>query len=264
MNMETSLRWVKVKQIRKSEPAESYDIWNREDDCWQGEPNFFLDNTLVHNSIPEAVANRDGKGGDWKGRLSDAHPALLDILKDTHGVICYQEQLQAIWQRVAGFTAPEAQEARKAVAKKWTHKLKSIEEKWMTGASRTLGKATAAEWWQRMTSFGRYAFNRCLGKYTILTDTKSNISATVEQWYDRIEWGDDTLTLKSYSDGGIVDDKCVAIHHNGEMEVFEIEFDNGQKEEVTMNHKFLCSDGEYHEVREIIQQGLDVTEVMSD
>lgn len=108
-------------------------------------------------SIPEAVANRDGNGGNWRERL---HDDILDVLKDTYGVIVYQEQLQSIWQRVAGFTAPEAQEARKAVAKKWTHKLKPIRKKWIEGASRVLGEKEAIEWWSKMETFGRYAFNR--------------------------------------------------------------------------------------------------------
>ncbi len=108
-------------------------------------------------SIPDAVKNRDDGRGSWKKRL---HPVILDVLKDTYGVIVYQEQLQAIWQRVAGFTAPEAQEARKAVAKKLTHKLKPIKEKWLRGAAKMLGQTEADEWWPKMETFGRYAFNK--------------------------------------------------------------------------------------------------------
>jgi len=108
-------------------------------------------------SIPEAVANRDSGHESWKRKL---HPEIADVLKDTYGVIVYQEQLQAIWQRVAGFTAPQAQNARKAVAKKWVHKLKPIRAQWIAGASRTLGENEAIQWWTKMETFGRYAFNR--------------------------------------------------------------------------------------------------------
>lgn len=108
-------------------------------------------------SIPEAVKNRDDARESWKKRL---HPLILEVLQDTYGVIVYQEQLQAIWQRVAGFTAPEAQEARKAVAKKWKHKLKPIEAKWVKGAERLLGRQEAIDWWTKMETFGRYAFNK--------------------------------------------------------------------------------------------------------
>lgn len=108
-------------------------------------------------SIPEAVKNRDDKKKSWVKFLD---PEIYEILKDTHGVIVYQEQLQAMWQTIAGFTAPEAQEARKAVAKKWVHKLKPIQQKWLDGASKKLTPEAAVEWWEKMETFGRYAFNR--------------------------------------------------------------------------------------------------------
>lgn len=108
-------------------------------------------------SIPEAVENRDNFKKDWRSSLPKP---IYEILKDTYGVIVYQEQLQAIWQKMAGFTAPEAQEARKAVAKKWTHKLKPIREKWLLGASRSMSAREAEAWWTKMETFGRYAFNK--------------------------------------------------------------------------------------------------------
>ena len=125
-------------------------------------------------SIPEAVKNREDGAGLWRNRLKKIHPILLEILEDTYGVIVFQEQLAALWQRIGGFTAPEAQEARKAVAKKWTHKLKPIEKRWLAGASPVLGEESAKEWWAKMETFGRYAFNKshavsyCLVAYRCL------------------------------------------------------------------------------------------------
>lgn len=137
--------------------------------------DLMLFNAMGHpgpmKSIPDAVANRDDKHQVWKQRMP---PEIAAILEDTYGVICYQEQLQAIWQLVAGFTAPEAQEARKAVAKKWRHLLKPIEGKWLAGAGPKIGQKEAEEWWAKMVDFGRYAFNRshsvayCLVAYRCL------------------------------------------------------------------------------------------------
>ncbi len=114
-------------------------------------------------SIPEAVKNRDDTRGIWKKRLKDIHPTLLEILQDTYGIILWQEQLAAIWQRLGGFTSPEAQEARKAVAKKWAHKLKPIGLKWINGATPNIGQENAEKLWESMVTFGRYAFNRSHG-----------------------------------------------------------------------------------------------------
>ena len=51
---------------------------------------------------------------------------------------------------IANFTIPEAEAARKAVAKKWVDKLAPIEEKWKKGASERLGPEMAADWWEKM------------------------------------------------------------------------------------------------------------------
>ena len=215
-------------------------------------------------SIPEAMENRDDASENWKHRLQDIHPELYEILKDTYGIILWQEQLAAIWQRLAGFTSPEAQEARKAVAKKWTHKLKPIGEKWLAGATPNIGAQNAKMLWDSMVSFGRYAFNKCLAKSTWLTDEATGQIMSVEDWYNlsQRDKGASLPRLRSVVNGHVVMDHCVAIHYTDVQEVHEVIFDNGQIERVTMNHKFLCADGLYHEVREIIDQGLEVVEAL--
>lgn len=114
-------------------------------------------------SIPEAVKNRDDNSKKWRRNLANIHERLQEILNGTYGIILWQEQLAAIWQELGGFAAPEAQEARKAVAKKWTHKLKPIGEKWIKGATKTIGEQNAKNLWDKMVTFGRYAFNRSHG-----------------------------------------------------------------------------------------------------
>lgn len=122
--------------------------------------------------IPEYVNRRDDADQKWR---QDEHPMAVEVLEDTLGVIVFQEQLTGLWQRIAGFTGPESQDARKAVAKKWRDKLKPIRQKWIDGAARHLGVTLATEWWDgRMETFGRYAFNKshavsyCLWAYKCL------------------------------------------------------------------------------------------------
>lgn len=152
--MTTSVRVQKVEILPDTDDV--FDIWNKESDVYCGEGNFIANNMVVHNCIPEWVERRNDPHGKWR---DDVHPQILHILERTHGVIVFQEQLQALWQNIAGFTAPEAQEARKAVAKKWKDKLKPIEEKWLAGATPVLGEADAKAWWEKQVTFGRYAFN---------------------------------------------------------------------------------------------------------
>ena len=106
--------------------------------------------------IDEYVKRRDGLV-NWR---KNEHPEIIRLLESTFGVVVFQEQLAAVWQTLAGFTIPESEAARKAVAKKWADKLKPIKEKWIIGASTELGEKVAKEWWTRMETFGRYAFNK--------------------------------------------------------------------------------------------------------
>ena len=228
-----------------------------------GVKNFFdlmLLNALGHpgpmQSIPDVIANRDDYKQSWKSKM---HPEMLSILEDTYGHLVYQEQLQAAWQNIAGFTAPEAQEARKAVAKKWTEKLKPIKEKWVEGASKKLGLDEAELWWTKMATFGRYAFNRCLSKDTLLYDPVSQVSKTVEQW----RLFGKPFKLYAYDGQNVFIDTCVCIHDNGANEIFEVKFDDGSIERLTAGHKLLCEDGQYHEVSQIFERGLDVKKVES-
>ena len=210
-------------------------------------------------SIPEAIANRDDPSQNWRKKLKDIHPIMEEILSPTLGVCVYQEQLTALWQRLAFFTATEAQMSRKDIAKKRVDKLSKIKEKWIRGASKTLGESYATSYWDVLETFGRYAFNRCLGKDTLLTCQISGLTKTIEEWHD----SNQKPHLKSYNTDtdAIFIDECVDIHYSGDLEVFEITFDNGKTELVTMGHKFLCNDGKYHEVREIIDKGLDIFEI---
>lgn len=106
--------------------------------------------------IDTYIARRDDKKQSWK---IGEHPFIVEKLKSTFGVICYQEQLATIWRGLAGFTAPEAEAARKSVAKKQSDVLAPIEYKWIDGARKELGELKAKEWWDKMATFARYAFN---------------------------------------------------------------------------------------------------------
>jgi len=107
--------------------------------------------------IPLYVKRRDDDEQSWR---KEEHPEIAKELADTFGIIVYQEQLTNIWRKFAGFTSPEAEWARKAVAKKKTSHFRQIRRKWLRGATKSLGKEWAEKMWERMATFARYAFNR--------------------------------------------------------------------------------------------------------
>ncbi len=89
------------------------------------------------------------------------HALLEDVLGDTYGVIVYQEQVLQLLQRVAGYTAGEADVVRKAVGKKVESIMKAEEPKFLAGAdAQGLTGDQARYLWELIQPFAGYSFNR--------------------------------------------------------------------------------------------------------
>jgi len=85
----------------------------------------------------------------------------------TYGILVYQEQLIRTARDVAGFTAGQAEELRKAIGKKLAHKIAEIKPRFIdgclaneafTGAGGT--RNTALKIWSSLEAAGAYAFNK--------------------------------------------------------------------------------------------------------
>jgi DNA polymerase-3 subunit alpha len=89
------------------------------------------------------------------------HPALEPIFKETYGYPVYQEQLMFAVMNLAGYTAPEADDLRKAISKKLKDKLLKHRQKFVNGAVRNGIEAdTAAAIFDDWEEFARYGFNK--------------------------------------------------------------------------------------------------------
>ena len=86
---------------------------------------------------------------------------LNEILKDTYGLIVYQEQVLAIARKVAGFTLGRADLLRKAMGKKNKEILDKEKVHFEEGMTANGFSADAIEkLWQTLIPFSDYAFNR--------------------------------------------------------------------------------------------------------
>lgn len=63
------------------------------------------------------------------------HPLVEPALKDTYGVMAYQEQVMMVSQALAGFTMIEADHLRKAIGKKDKDKMATMRDKFVEGAT---------------------------------------------------------------------------------------------------------------------------------
>jgi DNA polymerase-3 subunit alpha len=90
-----------------------------------------------------------------------AHPTLEPVLKQTYGVMVYQEDVMAVTQALAGFTLAEADVLCYAVRKKIREKLDAQKVKFVSGAIRNGVHADVIEAvWKDFEPFARYGFNR--------------------------------------------------------------------------------------------------------
>ncbi|MCK6449229.1 MAG: DNA polymerase III subunit alpha, partial [Planctomycetes bacterium] len=88
-------------------------------------------------------------------------PALEPILKDTYGVLVYQEQVMLAARAVAGYSPGEADKLRKAIGKKDESLLKAEGDKFLEKAVKAgTPRKKAEELWALILPFGRYGFNK--------------------------------------------------------------------------------------------------------
>jgi len=86
---------------------------------------------------------------------------LEDILKETYGVILYQEQVMKIASRMAGYSLGEADILRRAMGKKDFETMKKNKDRFVAGAlSRGYPEETAGRVYDLIDKFGGYGFNK--------------------------------------------------------------------------------------------------------
>ncbi len=89
------------------------------------------------------------------------HPLLEPIFKETFGIPIYQEQIMFAAMELAGYTASEADELRKAISKKKADALLKHRQKFVSGAAeKNVPQATAAAIFENWENFARYGFNK--------------------------------------------------------------------------------------------------------
>ena len=88
-------------------------------------------------------------------------PILEEILKDTYGVIVYQEQIMKIASALSGFSLKDADALRKAMSKKVPEEIEKYKEKFISGAaSNKVAPNIASKIYDVVLRFGEYGFNK--------------------------------------------------------------------------------------------------------
>lgn len=89
------------------------------------------------------------------------HPLLEPILKDTYGIIVYQDHVLKVVQALAGFTLGRADVLRYAMGKKKADTMATMRPEFFEGAKqRGISKEQAAKLFNDIEDFAGYAFNK--------------------------------------------------------------------------------------------------------
>ena len=90
------------------------------------------------------------------------HPGMKNSLKNTYGILVYQEQFMQISKEWCGFTGGQADTLRKAVGKKKIDLMKKVKPEFVEGAIKVGGatKEIAETFWTQLEEFANYCFNK--------------------------------------------------------------------------------------------------------
>ena len=96
-----------------------------------------------------------------KREIEYLHPLLEPILKETYGVILYQEQVMQVVQALAGFTLGQADILRRAMGKKKPEVLMAQRENFFNGCiNNGIDKSLADKIFELLMHFADYGFNK--------------------------------------------------------------------------------------------------------
>src|SRR3990167_6482332 len=106
--------------------------------------------------IPEFIARKHDSS-----KIVYPHPRLESVLKQSYGIICYQDDVLLTSITLAGYSWGEADKLRKAVGKKIPAEMKKQHDKFIEGCKKNgISESKAQEIWQLIEPFAGYGFNK--------------------------------------------------------------------------------------------------------
>ena len=108
------------------------------------------------DSIPEYIERKNSKS-----KIDYIDDSLEDILKETYGIIIYQEQVMQIAVKMANYTLGEADILRRAMSKKKESILLKEKEKFVNGSiSNGYSREVSEKVYNIILKFANYGFNK--------------------------------------------------------------------------------------------------------
>jgi len=225
------------------------------------------------NAVNPYIRRRQGREP-----VTYPHPKLEPILRDSLGVILFQEQILEIAMELGGYTPAQADGFRRAMDRhRSSAEMEALREDFLTaarihsGVDRKLGE----DIFRSIAGFAEFGFCRCLAGSTLIEDPLTGRSATLRDLAEfsaassprgrreakwgagypssprgrgEVRWGASvappvTSVLSRGPDGRLRPAPIVALYRNGLRPVFRVVTHSGRGITVTGNHPFLTPRG---------------------
>lgn len=106
--------------------------------------------------VPDFIARKQGRQ-----TISYEMDELEQILKETYGIILYQEQVMQIAGTIGNYSMAEADNLRRVMSKKKASDMERERPKFLEGAKKNkIPEPKAIKIWEQMETFAEYGFNK--------------------------------------------------------------------------------------------------------
>ncbi len=107
-------------------------------------------------NIPDFIDRKNGKK-----KIEYLHPVMENSLKNTYGIIVYQEQVMQLGRDVAGFSLGQSDILRRAMGKKDMKAMDKMKVLFLEGAAKnSISEKIATQIWDLIFKFANYGFNK--------------------------------------------------------------------------------------------------------
>ena len=108
------------------------------------------------NMVSDFIARKQGKK-----KIDYETPQLENILKETYGIILYQEQVMQIVSTIGNYTMAEGDNLRRVMSKKKPAEMERERPKFFAGAKKNkVPENKTKKIWEQMETFAGYGFNK--------------------------------------------------------------------------------------------------------
>lgn len=170
------------------------------------------------------------------------HKLLEPILKETYGIMVYQEQIMQVASSLAGFSLAQADILRRAMGKKIPEVMEKERKNFVSGCVKNgISDKIAAKIFDLIEYFSGYGFNKCVVGSTEVIDADTGKMVSVKELFDNK--GSVGFTLSCDDNLKIVKTKIKDVVYNGIKPVYKLKTVLGRELVATSNHPILTFNG---------------------